>query len=246
MHLELQEGAQPCHAKQPFTVPQACHKPTKKETDCLEKIGVSKKNNGSEWGAATFIQPKKTGDARVLTNFRKLNAALKRKPFPLPKTNEFLQWLAGFVFAAAIDLSMACCHVPLDKESQKLCSNVLPWGKCQHTRLPMGVKVAPDLFEQVVNNLFSDPNFVQACLDDILITSSDSFHDHSEKLDIVPHRLTEAGFRANLRKCFLAKDELDHLGHWFSHDGIQPQSKKVEAMLRLQPPKTVTMARFHP
>ena len=119
-----------------------------------------------------------------------------------------------------------CYHVPLDEESQKLCSTVLPWGKYQYTRLPTGVKVAPDIFQQVINNLFSDLDFVQAYLDDILITSSDSFQDHLEKLDIVLHRLTEAGFRANLRKCFLAKDELDYLGYWLSRDGIQPQPKK--------------------
>ena len=91
---------------------------------------------------------------------------------------------------------------------------------------PMGVKVAPDIFQQVINNLFSDLDFVPAYLDDILITSSDSFQDHLEKLDIFLHRLTEAGFRANLRKCFLAKDELDYLGYWLSRDGIQPQPKK--------------------
>ena len=68
-----------------------------------------KKSSDSEWGAVTFIQPKKTGDVRVLTDFRKLNAALKRKPFPLPKINDLLQRLAGFKFATAIDLSMAYC-----------------------------------------------------------------------------------------------------------------------------------------
>jgi len=47
-------------------------------------------------------------------------------------------------------------------------------------------QTAPGIFQQVINNLFSDLDFVQACLDDILITSSDSFQDDLEKLDIVP------------------------------------------------------------
>jgi len=46
-----------------------------------------------------------------------------------------------------------------------------------------------------------------------------------------------------LRKCFLAKDEPDYLGYWLSRDGIQPQPKKVEAILRLQPPKMVRQLR---
>ena len=229
--------------RQPFPIPQAYYKTTRKEIDRLNNIGVLKKNHESEWAAATFIQPKKTGDVRVLTDFRKLNAALKRKPFPIPKISDLLQRLAGFKFATAIDLSMAYYHVPLDEESQKLCSTVLPWGKYQYARLPMGVKCAPDIFQHIINNLFSDLDFVQAYLDDILITSSDSFEDHLEKLDIVLTRLSEAGFRANLRKCFLVQDELDYLGYWLNRDGIQPQPKKVEAILRLQPPKTVRQLR---
>ncbi len=43
--------------------------------------------SGSEWGAAAFCQPKKTGDIRVLTDFRELHKRLKRKPFPLPRIN---------------------------------------------------------------------------------------------------------------------------------------------------------------
>ena len=64
----------------------------------------------------------------------------------------------------------------------------------------MGVKCAPDIFQHIINNLFSDLDFVQAYLDDILITSSDSFEDHLEKLDIVLTQLAEVGFHANLRK----------------------------------------------
>ena len=72
----------------------------------LTDIGVFKKAHDSEWAAPTFIQPKKTGDVRILTDFRQLNKYLKRKPFPLPKISDLLQKLEGFSFATAIDLSM--------------------------------------------------------------------------------------------------------------------------------------------
>jgi hypothetical protein len=51
----------------------------------LTDIKVFEKCHDSEWAAPTFVQPKKTGDIRILTDFRELNKYIKRKPFPLPK-----------------------------------------------------------------------------------------------------------------------------------------------------------------
>ena len=127
IHLELKEGAKP-FATRPFPIPQALQGTTKKEMNRLTGINVFELNSDSEWAAPTFVQPKKTGDVRILTDFRKLNECLKRKPFPLPKISELLQKLRNFRWATAIDLSMGYYHIPLDEESQKLCTTVLPWG----------------------------------------------------------------------------------------------------------------------
>jgi transposase InsO family protein len=102
----------------------------------------------------------------------------------------------------------------------------------------MGIKNSPDIFQAVINDLLGDLEFVQVYLDDILITSDGTFQDHLQKLEIVFKRLEHANFRANLHKCFFAKDELEYLGYWLTRRGLQPQPKKVEAILRLTPPKT--------
>jgi hypothetical protein len=52
-----------------FPVPQVHESTTKKEMERLTSIGVFKKTYESEWAAPTFIQPKKTGDVRILTDF---------------------------------------------------------------------------------------------------------------------------------------------------------------------------------
>ena len=97
--------------------------------------------------------------------------------------------LSGFRYATAIDLSMGYYHIPLDKASQKLCSTILPWGKYQYKRLPMGMANAPDIFQQVMNDILGDLDFVLIYIDDILITSNGTYEDHMQKLDIVLTRL---------------------------------------------------------
>jgi hypothetical protein len=139
--LELRADIKPYHSR-PFPVPQSLYSTTKTEIKWLIKIRVLKMDHESEWAARTFVQPKKTGDVQILTDFRKLNETICRKPFPLPKISDLLQKLQGFTYARAIDLS-----IPLDDESQKLCTMILSWGKYKYLRLPMGIKNSPDIFQ---------------------------------------------------------------------------------------------------
>ena len=236
VHLELIPNAKPYHSR-PFPIPQALEAVTKKEIERLTKIGVFKRSYDTEWAAPTFVQPKKTGDVRILTDFRRLNAVLVRKPFPLPKIADLLQKLTGFTYATALDLSMGYYHIPLDEESAKLCTTILPWGKYQYLRLPMGIKNSPDIFQAIMADLLGDLDFARAYIDDILIVSNGSFQDHLDKIQQVLQRIQTAGFRANVRKCSFAEAELDYLGYWLTRQGIQPQPKKVEAIQRLLPPK---------
>ena len=179
----------------------------------------------------------------MLTDFRQLNAVLKRKPYPLPKISDLLYKLQGFRYATAIDLSMGYYHIPLDEESQQLCTTILPWGKCRFKKLPMGVATAPDIFQSIIDEMLGDLDYVRAYIDDVLIISDGTFEDHMTKLSVVLQRLQTAGFRANVRKCFFAKPELECLGHQLTRQGIKPQPKKVEATLRLKAPQNVKQLR---
>jgi hypothetical protein len=87
---------------------------TKKEFKRLPDIDVFNRSSDSEWAAPTFIQAKRTGDVRILTDFRRINAQIKRKPFPLPKISDLFFKLSGFRYAMSIDLSMGYYHIPLD------------------------------------------------------------------------------------------------------------------------------------
>ena len=151
IHLELKPGAQPYHTKA-FPIPKAYEKTTRKESRRFESEGIWYHNSDTEWAAPSFIQPKKTGDVRVLTDFRELNKLLIRKPYPLPVIQDLLQKLERFKYAMALDLSMGYYHIPLDEYSQMLCTTILPWGKYSYAVLPMGVACSPDIFEKIIMN----------------------------------------------------------------------------------------------
>jgi hypothetical protein len=119
----------------------------------LTYIDLCNRSSDSEWAAPTFIQAKKTGNVRILTDFRRLNAQIKRKPFPLPKISDILRKLGAFKYVMAIDLGMGHYHIPLDLEAHKLCTTIFLWGKYQYKRLPMGVKTSPYIFQRIMYEL---------------------------------------------------------------------------------------------
>jgi hypothetical protein len=56
-------------------------------------------------------------------------------------------------------------------------------------------------------------------------------------VDKVLQRLKDAGLKVNANKSAFAQAQLEYLGYWITRDGIQPQPKKVQAMLNIAPPK---------
>jgi hypothetical protein len=191
--LELIDGAKPYHAI-PFPVRQSLEATTKTEMKRLTDIDVFNRSSGYRWAAPTFIQAKKTGDVRILTDFRRLTAQIRRKPFPLPNISDLLRKLSGLKYTTAIDLSMGYYHIQLDLEAQKLYTTILPWGKYQYKRLPISVKTSPDIFQRIMYELLGDIPNIQVYLDDILITSNGTFEEHAAIKERVLHILQKANF----------------------------------------------------
>jgi dihydroorotate dehydrogenase len=97
--------------------------------------------------------------------------------------------MEGFTFASALDLNMGYYHIKLHADAQKLCTIVFPWGKYKYKRLPMGIKIASDVFQNVMSKLVQDMEYVNTYLDDLLILTNSSFKDHLLKLEMVLARL---------------------------------------------------------
>ena len=135
------------------------------EVQRLVNIGVLKKVNHSEWGAPSFIIPKKDGRVRFISDFRELNKRIKRKPCPIPHTQEMLLNLKGFQYATSLDLNMGHYHIELCPQSKKLCTVVFPFGKYEYQRIPMGLCNSPDIFQEKMSELMEGLEFARTYLD---------------------------------------------------------------------------------
>ena len=82
--FELKPNARP-FVMRPYTIPHSLYKTTKKEVDRLcSEVGLLSRRNDLKYLSACFIIPKKDNTVRFITDFRKINSMIVRKPYPLP------------------------------------------------------------------------------------------------------------------------------------------------------------------
>jgi hypothetical protein len=238
IELELKEkDCKPYHSR-PYPVPQSQEKKLKAEVKRLVEYGVLRKVNRSEWACPMFTILKPDSSLRSLADLRELNKRIKRKPFPLPKINDLLQKLEGFQYATSLDLNMGYYHIELSPNSSRLCTIVLPWGKYEYLRLPMGLCNSPDIFQEKMSELMVGLEFCRAYIDDLLVVSKGTFETHLDHLEQVFTRLAEAGLKINATKSKFCCDELEYLGYLINREGVRPTMKKVEAIKNIATPKT--------
>ena len=98
---------------------------------------------------------------------------------------------------------MGHCHIELSPRSKELCTIVLPFGKCEYQRIPMGLCNSPDIFQEKMSELMEGLEFVRTYTADLLCLTKGSYNDHLEKLDCVFTCLTQAELKVNAKKSSL-------------------------------------------
>ena len=61
----------------------------------------------------------------------------------------------------------------------------------------MGLANSPDIFQEKINDLLGDLEYIRAYIDDCLIITKSTWEDHLDKLNEVLHRLKQAGLKVN-------------------------------------------------
>jgi hypothetical protein len=169
----------------------------------------------------------------TISDFRELNKHIVRKPYPIPKISTILQELEGFTYATALDLNMGYYTIRLDPTASKMCTIIFPWGKYSYMRLPIGFGVSADIFQAQIMGLMASLEFVQAYMDNLLIITRGILDEHLQKMETVLTRLRDARLKVNAAKLSFCAHKIEYLGYILTREGIQPQPKKVQAILTL-------------
>lgn len=211
----------------------------------VEKLLYDKviRESTSPWASPVILKKKPDGTYRFLVDFRRLNAVTKKDAYPQPTTEELLNRLAGHRFFTKLDLKSGYFQIPISEADKEKTAFVTQDGLYEFNVLAQGLMNAPPTFQRVMNNLIATGrwNYVVVYLDDILIFS-DTIAEHKRHLTEVLSILQKARFRLSPTKCVIAVQKVEFLSHLITVTGLEPSPEKIQAILDIPSPRTLTQA----
>ena len=229
------------HAPRP--VPFSLRQKVDDELERLERAGIIRPRQFSQWAAPIVAVPKRDGSIRICGDYKvTANKAMMVDTHPIPKIDELFAALSGGLSFTKLDLSHAYLQLLLDDSAREYLVVNTHKGLFEYTRMPFGIASAPAIFQRTMDNLLQGLKHVTVYMDDILITGSTE-EEHLSNLDTVLDRLEKAGMCLKKNKCVFMAPQVVYLGHRISKEGLQPTEDKVKAVTDTPPPTDVSKLR---
>ena len=212
---------------------------------CL--LGILRKGLSSYSSPIMLIPRKMSGIPCIITDFRHLNSRIVRLNCSFPLVRDAIQILGASVceLISVIDLRDAYHTLRLSTESQKYCGITPYYGSDTYLyqRLGMGLSVSPAIWQTFINKVLDEiPNrkHFLAIMDDCMIHSKRK--DHLTHLVALLKALIRNGLKISPKKCQLFRQKLTYMGQTLlikdNIPCITPLRSRVDAIQRLEPPKT--------
>ena len=197
----------------------------------------------SQYSAPALLVPKHDGSWRMVVDYKKLNNITIKDNHPLPNMEQAIQILGGgYNFFSKFDLKSGFWQIPIKEEDKHKTAFVTPDGLFEWNVLPQGLKNSPPSFQRVMVDILSSCRpFTLIYIDDIVIYSK-SFQEHLNHVNQVFSILYKHNFQLNPPKCSIFQHKIDYLSHTISQHGIKPTHEKIQAILNLKEPRTLTEA----
>ena len=181
---------------------------------------------------------------RLCIDPKDLNEALEREPYYSRTIDELISMFAGATVFTIVDMDKGYWQVVLHPDSRKYTCMAFDIGRYQFKRLPMGSKVASDIFQRMFDSVYIGLPGVTGIADDMVIYGRNE-EEHDRNLILFLETTRRNGLILNKRKLQFKKEEASFFGHRWNSTGISRDPKKTESILRMEfPPDKDTMHSF--
>ncbi|KAJ9538829.1 hypothetical protein OSB04_031562 [Centaurea solstitialis] len=172
------------------------------EVDNLLKTGKIREVKYPDWLANVVVVQKKNGKWRVCIDFRDLNKACPKDPFPLPHIDAMVDATAGHELLTFMDAYSGYNQILMHTENQEKTTFMTDKGIYCYKVMPFGLKNAGSTYQRLVNMMFKEQlgRTMEVYIDDMLVKSERS-HDYIHHLKQSFDILRQYKMKLNPTKC---------------------------------------------
>ncbi len=198
----------------------------------------------SQWASPVVLVKKNDGKQRFCIDFRKLNQIKKRDVYPIPRIDDCLDALGGNTLFSTFDMHAGYWQIPMKEQDKSKTAFITTEGLFEFNVIPFGLTNATATFQRYVDMVLAGLKWTSLLvyLDDVFVFSK-TVDDHIQRLESTFARFRAFKLKLNAAKCHILKRQFIYLGHIVSDKGINPDPKKLEAILKMPSPKTVRQLR---
>ena len=181
---------------------------------------------------------KEDSSLRLCLDPKYLNKAIKRNQWYARTLDDILSELAQSKYHTVKDATSRFWHMLLDFRSSLLTTFNTLWGKYRWLRMPFGLKVSGDVFQESLDRVLRLVPGVLGIADDIMLHgATENTHDGEVLIKCETARLNNLSL--NSKKMQFKSTDCRFFGHRLTTDGIKVDPKKIEAIIQMDPPQNI-------
>ena len=227
-HIQFKPDAQPAQHP-PRAVPEKKKAAYKEELEKLCSSGIIDQVRGhTDWSNSVVPVSMPDGSIRSCLDPKDLNNSTKRNQYYMKTIDKVNAELHGGEYFTLVDAKTGYWMVELDNESSLLTTFNTPWGKYRWLRLPCGLKVSADVFQEKLNAVLKEVTGITRCIDDILTRGVDS-KDHDVNLLQLLETARMNGIKLNPKKLQFKTTKCDLFGQTIAPESMKIDDKEAEA-----------------
>ena len=208
----------------------------KAELDQMESQGVISRITGhSDWCSSMVTSIKENGSVRVCLDPKKLNMALRRCPHKILTIEEISHQFHGAKYFSKLDAKAGYWSVELEEDSQILTTFRTPMGRYKYRKLPFGLSVSQDIFQQKIDQILENCPGTVGIADDIACFGATEAEHDANLLNLMD-QARKNGLVFNSSKCDIKRSEIAYFGMVFGVNGMKPDEAKVTDLKAMPAP----------
>ena len=187
------------------------------------------------WLSNMVMVKKSNGKWRICIDCTDLNKACPKDSFPLPSTDELVDATSGFRFLSFLDAYSRYNQIPMHPSDEEKTAFISPMDTYCYKVMPFGLKNIGATYQRLMNKVFAKHigTLMEVYIDNMLVKIK-AKDELLSNLETMFECLRRHRMRLNPQKCVFAIEAWKFLGFMLTHQGIEVNPDKYQAILKMK------------